>query len=692
MRQTLRHLLPGLGLIAAASALLLLSDLGSRNREDRSQANAGNPGKITYTHDHPARLGILQPTSNKVMDDMCKGLLDALASRGYRNGENLQADVLIAQGDAPTMAMMAQKITSGTYDLGASISTLCLQSLAAADQKGRLPMVFCGVTSPVAANVGVKSMDSLDKPAYMTGYGTAQPVEAIFREAVAANPKLKKVGVVWNPAEVNSLLCTERARAICQELGLTLLEAPIEGSKDVREAADLLVARGAEAFWTGGDATVIAAYEILQQSADKAHIPIFSNISGQAQAGALFDFGANYYQVGYAAGQLAADILDGHSPATLPVHDLMPGRLGLNEKVLASLRDAWTFTPDQYNRAGYVVTRTGEVRETKPAATTTTTAPASVDARPAILPPGGKLPWRVEVIQYTESAPNDEAVAGLTEGLKQSGLVEGRDYVLLPHSAQGDMSLLSPLFDAAAADGADLYVTLSTPTLQTAVRKVRNRPLVFTLVSDPIAAGAGVSATEHPSNLSGICSIAPIPEMIALIKANFPSWKILGTLYCPAEVNSVVNLKLFTDAAQAAGLQVVAVPANTVGDLPDAALALAGKNLDAVVQISDNLSATGFSAIARACRGRRLPLFAFQSMMVAQGAALAYSTDYHQQGLDAAAVAARVLRGDSLAGIPFTHPSKQVLLINLSNARAAGLTISPALQQRADRVNPNHGN
>src|SRR5262249_55198388 len=147
-------------------------------------------------------------------------------------------EVQNAQGDQPTMVMMGQKLASGNNDLIASISTLCLQALAAANQKSRVPMLFCGVTSPVAANVGVKTPRSLDKPDWLTGYGTAQPVEAIFREAVAANPKLKVVGVVWNPAEANSVVCTERARKICAELGLTLLEAPIEGTKDIREAAD----------------------------------------------------------------------------------------------------------------------------------------------------------------------------------------------------------------------------------------------------------------------------------------------------------------------------------------------------------------------------------------------------------------------------------------------------------------------
>ncbi|HVU39219.1 MAG TPA: ABC transporter substrate-binding protein [Opitutales bacterium] len=683
MRPILRHILPGLGLILVASALLLWSDLGSRNRETVHVKS--------YSKEHPARIGILQHSSSGVMDDLCQGLLEGLASRGYKQGDNLVADVLNAQGDQPTMMMMGQKIVSGNYDLAASISTVCLQALASADQKGRMPMVFCGVTSPVAANVGVKTMDSLDKPPHMTGFGTAQPVEAIFREAVAANPKLKVVGVVWNPSEANSLVCTERARKICAELGLTLLEAPIEGAKDVREAADSLVARGAEAFWTGGDATVINAYEILQQAADRAHIPVFSNVSGHTKKGALFDFGANYHQVGYETGRLAADILDGHLPAELPIHDMMPGKLGLNEQARATLRDPWNFTPDQYRRAGFVIDAKGELKETKAAETPTpkaavAAAPPVADPRPILAPPGGKLPWRIQLLFYMETPPAEETLDGIKQGLKETGLLEGRDYTMRVRSAQGDMSLFNSLFDTAASDGADLYMTLSTPTLQAAVRKVQNKPVVFTFVSDPIIAGAGKTDTDHLPNFAGISTLAPSKEMVALIKEFFPKWKRIGTLFCPAEVNSMANLKYFTDFANANGLEVEAVAANTVGDLPDAALALVSKNIDAVVQIPDNLSAAGFGTIARACRTRRLPLFAFQSTLADQGATLALSMDYIQAGKDTAYLVGRVLRGDKPADLPFTRPSRQVLIINLPNARESGLAIPPALQQRADQV------
>jgi ABC-type uncharacterized transport system substrate-binding protein len=666
-------------LILAAAAVLLLSDLGSRHREALNRA-APAPG--------PKRLAILQYASNTVMDDTRRGFLDGLASRGWRDGDRLRTQTLTAEGDLPTATLMARQIVGGGYDLAASISTVCLQALASADRDGRVPLVFCAVSDPVAAGVGIQKLDTLDKPPYLTGYGTAQPVEEIFRAAVRADPQLKVVGVVWNPAEINSEVCTKRARAICAQLGLTLLEAPIEGSKDVREAADSLVARGAEAFWTGGDATLINAYDILQQSADKARIPIFSNISGQAQRGALFDLGANYYQVGFQAGLLAADVLDGQSTATIPVRNLMPGRLGLNERTRAAIREPWTFTAEQYAEAGYVVDASGQVRQTAPATPAIPAPATAADTRPAVLPPSGALPWTVQVISYLETPPNEESLAGVREGLRDSGLVEGRDYVLRVRSAQGEMAVLNSLFDAAATDGADLYLTLSTPALQAAVRKVKTAPVVFAMSSDPIGAGAGVSFANHLPNFTGVCSMAPSADMAAVIKTYFPKLRRLGTLFCPAEINSVKNLDNWRTQAKAAGLRVEVVPANSIGELPDAANALASKNLDAIVQIPDNLSASGFSAIAQAARGQRLPLFSFLSTMAGQGAALALSLDFHQGGWDAAQDAARIMRGDSPAGIPIKLPSKLRLVINLHNARDQGVTIPPALLARADQVIP----
>lgn len=329
MTEPFRRLSFALFLMIAAAALLLWSDRHSRN------------GSALVSAQWP--IALLKHSSNPLFDDIQRGIIDALADQGFRDGEKLAITRYNPEGDLPTGNLMAQKIASGQYRLAVSMSTVMLQALANANREGKVNHVFGGVTSPVAAGVGIKALDSLDKPAHLTGIGTPQPVAEIFRLAKQMNPGLKTVGVVWNPAEVNSEVCTKQARAVAAELGITLLEASVEHTQDVREAATALVTRGVEAFWTGGDATVNNAVDSLMAVAQAAQVAVFSNVAGHTQHGGLFDIGANYYEVGREIGTIAGKVLAGADPAQMPVRDYVPKRIILNERVRQALGDHWRF-------------------------------------------------------------------------------------------------------------------------------------------------------------------------------------------------------------------------------------------------------------------------------------------------------------------------------------------------------------
>jgi len=100
-------------------------------------------------------------------------------------------------------------------------------------------------------------------------------------------PELKTVGLVWNPTESNSEAQTRLARAVCPELGITLLEANAENSTGVAEAANSLTARGVEALLLTGDVTVMMAADLVVAAAKRAKIPVFSVIPPTAKKGAL---------------------------------------------------------------------------------------------------------------------------------------------------------------------------------------------------------------------------------------------------------------------------------------------------------------------------------------------------------------------------------------------------------------------
>ena len=681
MRLIFKRVLLSLVLLGAGALTLLLSDLHSREgaRSAKGEKSAAIP------------VALLKHASNMLLDDVERGVLEQLAAAGYRDGERLALQRFCAESDLPTANAIAKQMTSGGYKMAITISTLSLQCVANANRDGRAIHVFGAVTDPVAAGVGIRQMNSTNKPPWLAGIGSFQPVEQLFREAKRLWPGLKVVGVIWNPAERNSEICTLKARETCRALGMQLLEANVDQTKDVPEAAESLIARGVQAFWTGVDVTVVNANAAQCEAARKAGIPVFSSMTGQVREGTLLDLGANYLEVGHCLGALAAAILDGADPATLGITNFMPQRVMLNKKALKTLRDPWRFPADLLARAELVIGEDGAVEKDLikpgPALAPPTASRGAVQAGVAATakPPLAKR-WNIQEISYLESVMVEDAMRGFHAGLKEAGLVEGTDFTIRSLCAQGDMAALGTLFDAGKTAGADLYVVYGTPTLQSAIRQVRDTPVVFTVVADPFVAGAGKSDGDHLPNITGVYTTGPYREMAELLRTHFPQIKRVGTLFCPAEANSVANKDAFVRAATQCGLIVETVPANSASELSDAAMALCGRRIDAVVQVIDNLSAAGFPAIAHAAEQGRVPVFACQSAAAKQGAAVVLSRDYFDCGRQTAQTAARVMRGENPARIPLSPPATTQKLVNLKAARQSGLAIPEALLREAKQV------
>ena len=299
----------------------------------------------------------------------------------------------------------------------------------------------------------------------------------------------------------------------------------------------------------------------------------------------------------------------------------------------------------------------------------------------------GVKKWVVNLLEYVNVEDSEESERGILEGLRQSGLVEGRDYEMTVRNAQGDMTTLNGLVDAALTARADLLMTLSTPTLQATIRKAPQQlPIVFTYLADPVSAGAGRSFTEHRPNVTGVATGGADEEVLAILRECLPNARRIGTIVVPSEVNTVYHRDQLVLEARKLGIEVVSVPANTSSDLPDAALALCSMRIDAVCQVAGNLTATGFTSIARAAREARLPAFAFMSSAAEQGAIAVVARDYYDGGIETAQLAVRVMRGESPASIPIQPLIKNKIVLNLATARAIGLTIPQSIVQKADRL------
>ena len=658
-----KRLALGVTLIAAASVILLLSDLGGRT------------GSASATI---LRIAILQHANTVVLDDGIRGTLEALEEQGFRDGERLKIDLFNAQGDLPTGIAIARQLTTGDYDLVITSSTPSMQAVANSNREGKVRHLFTLVADPFVAGVGLDRADPLKHPPHLVGQGIFPPVERAFQLARRMLPTLERIGVAWNPAEANSLAFVTRAREVAKQMNLTLLEANVDNTGAVNEAISSLLARRAQAIWVGGDNTVIAAMGSLIGTAQRSGIPVFTILPGAPDRGTLFDVGPDFYQVGRQGGLLAAEILSGQDMASIPirdVQDVVPSFSSVNLKALKGLKEAWRIPDDVISAASIVVDETGIRRKEAAPAT-----PKKTDARPL------SKTWRVSLVELNQTPDVEESEKGVLDGLRESGLVEGRDFTQTVRNAQGDMATVSALIDAAVGDGADMIITLSTPTLQAALQRARRTPIVFTYVADPIAAGAGKSDTDHAANVTGVYLIAAYRQMMPLIRQIAPNARQLGTIYVPAEVNMVSQLAVMEREVRAAGLELKTIAANSAAEVSDAALALIANGVQAFCQLPGNLTAAAFPSIAQVARRGRVPMFVFQSSQARAGGIVAVARDYYESGRESGALAARVMRGEQPARIPFIGYSGTKLIVNPAAAREAGLTIPSGILAQADEV------
>jgi ABC-type uncharacterized transport system substrate-binding protein len=342
-----KRLILGIVLIAAAAGILLWSDLGAR---------IGAKSDSTTK-----RIAIVQHASQPIMDDGYAGIIESLTTRGYTDGKNISIKRFNAEQDIGTANSIAKEVTSGSYDLVISMTTVSLQTIASANKTGRkVDHVYGFVSNPPGAGVGIDAKDLSIHPPYMAGYGTMQPIKEAFELIRRMNPSLTKLGLVWNSAEANSLSQTTFARKVAPTLGITLMEANAENSTAVSDAAASLISRGVEAIWISGDVTVLVAADAVIDAARRARIPVITVIPPSVKKGALLDIGGNYMMVGRAMGMRAADVLDGRRPSEFRAEFYEPQTVTLNKKALVGLKGNWNIPADIEARASLIIDATGE--------------------------------------------------------------------------------------------------------------------------------------------------------------------------------------------------------------------------------------------------------------------------------------------------------------------------------------------
>lgn len=288
--------------------------------------------KITTIIEHPA------------MDAMHRGTVDGLAAEGFVDGKGVAIEFQSAQGDAGTAGQIAKKFVGDRPDLIVPISTISTQAMVAAAH-GTIPIVFTGVSDPL----GAKLVSDLAHPGgNVTGVSNMLPLEkhlALIREVL---PKAKRVGILYNPGEANSVSEAARFKRIATAQGIEVFDGPASDTNSVATAARSLVGK-VDALYVPTDSTVVSALEAVIKVAIDAKLPFFAADTASVKRGAIAAEGYDYYDEGLETGKVAAQVLRGAKPGDIPIRGVQKTILSINSASAAKM--GVTFPPAVLARA-----------------------------------------------------------------------------------------------------------------------------------------------------------------------------------------------------------------------------------------------------------------------------------------------------------------------------------------------------
>jgi ABC-type uncharacterized transport system substrate-binding protein len=285
------------------------------------------------------------------------------------------------------------------------------------------------------------------------------------------------------------------------------------------------------------------------------------------------------------------------------------------------------------------------------------------------------------------SAPVIEA---FQEGLREAGYIEGRNIAIEYRWAEGDYDRLPAL--AADLVGRQVDVILTgggTKPILAAKNATSAIPLVFAIATDPVGSGLVETLARPGGNLTGISflGVELVPKRLELLSELVPRAKVFGLLVNPKmDEISRRQIENAREAAQAKGLRVDVLNAETEGEVDAAFSALVKLRADALIVGDDAFFYNQRHQFAALAARDSLPAIYPLREQVTAGGLVSYGTSLPGAYRQAAVLMGKILRGARPAELPVEQPTKFELVINLKTAKALGLTVPQSLLARADEV------
>lgn len=254
-------------------------------------------------------------------------------------------------------------------------------------------------------------------------------------------------------------------------------------------------------------------------------------------------------------------------------------------------------------------------------------------------------PFKISILQIIDHPALNVTREGFLEEMQALGYKEGDNLIIDFQSAQGNTALSAQIAQKFVSNKPDAIVAIGTTAAQAAMAatKKTNIPVVFSSVTDPLAAKLVTDLKAPMGNVTGVSNFVTVEPQFKLFQRLLPTLKTLGVVYNPGEENSTALNAMMEKAAQTFGWKLEMVAAHKTNDVFAATQSLCGK-VDAVFVNNDNTALSAFKSVVKAANACNIPAFVSDVDSVDQGARAALGPNQRALGSQTARMVDFILK------------------------------------------------
>jgi len=299
-------------------------------------------------------------------------------------------------------------------------------------------------------------------------------------------------------------------------------------------------------------------------------------------------------------------------------------------------------------------------------------------------------PARLPTIGYVgANRPSVESqrIDVFVQRLRELGWIEGRTIAIEYRWAEGRNERFAEIAAEFVRLKVDVIVTVGTPAVVTAKEATSVIPIVFAGAGDPVGTGLVSSLARPGGNVTGLSlqTTDSVGKRLELLREVVPDLRRLAILADAGNPQGVLEMGEVQAAARGLGIEVAPLEIRRAEDITPAFDALKGR-ADALVVVAGPLVTTNRIRINILALGARLPTMHNLRGNVEAGGLMSYGANFPDLYRRAADYVDKIFRGTKPGDLPVEQPTKFDLIINVTTAKALGLTIPPKLLVRADGV------